>query len=174
MFDIKNINIPAYSNFRPNDIREIREAVTATTSFWMLHNSFQRVNGFLTIHTGRSALITALFGLFSFTCASVSSLFVAASVERLDDKSKYNRSGLFYSKMPDDMFAKDFIRKFSACFLLFTLLEGRAFHSAIPSSLLSVGSFARTRVGSIVSTSPVATESQRAIIQKLGKNLITK
>lgn len=158
--------MPSFS--RKSLERDLKAPVIASVSFFFLHNCMQRLAGFLSIHSGRNALLKLTYGFLSFSCCSVASYIAAKEL-----------TGATYDKIPflsdniqkqwtNQKNKRELIRKFYVGLGLFLLIEGKAFYTALPSSILSVGVFANTKLGSVPATGDVATELQRRTIQTLG------
>ena len=67
---------------------------------------------------------------------------------------------------------KDVVRRTALGLSAYMVLEGGLFRTSFPSSSISLGAYANTRStfrSSIISNSPVASESQRRRIQQLGR-----
>lgn len=67
---------------------------------------------------------------------------------------------------------KDMVRRTILGLSTYTILEGGLFRTTFPSSSIALGAYANTRSmlrSSIISNSPVASDSQRRRIQQMGK-----
>lgn len=139
-----------------------------TASFYLLTNSFQRLAGELSIHSGQSSIATKTFGIASIAASCLISREIqeiilpsGASRARMNTFNIINSEG-----------------KISQAFLgigIFSLLEKKSFMTAIPSSVIALGVHAHNipffGKGSVLSTNKVANQKQRKLIQILGSRL---
>jgi len=159
--------LPSFS--RKNIERDFKSPAIAIASFFVFHNCLQRVAGFLSIHSGRNALLKLTYGFLSFSCCSVASYIAANELNGVNNyKIPFISETNIQKQWTNNKNKRELIRKFYVGLGLFLLIEGKAFQTALPSNILSVGVFANTRLGSVAATSDVATELQRRTIQTLG------
>lgn len=154
-----------------------------TSCFWLLQNVAQRSFGSIGMHAGRGGLLlSAGVGLLSTTCNLGLAQYADKALKPhvVDVVSKFN------SQLPDMLKVrpapyryitnsrrakKESIKRMLLGISLYTLLERQSFYTAFPSSVIEMGVFANSwtaRYRSVLSTSEVATPSQRMAIQKLG------
>ena len=162
------------------DKKFIARATILTTSFYVVQLISQRVLGLMKLHGGRQMLITSTVG-----CAvTATNLYLCQKFENVVMKQTDNYGfeqkkanflpGIFSGNRnsPKRAQRKETLRRVYLGVGVFLALEQGAFRTAFPSSLLTLGVFANNANmlrRSIVSTSAIATESQRIKIQKLGK-----
>jgi hypothetical protein len=133
-----------------------------TLSFFTITNSFQRLAGSFSIHSGRPFILTRVVGAVS-TAASC-----LLSVELQE---------LLVSSLEDDKLVsirkKEAIDRVIPNLLAYYSLERRSYLTAIPSSVIAVGVHAQQNFyavrGSVVSTDKIATANQRKLVQLMGK-----
>lgn len=133
-----------------------------TLSFFTISNSFQRLAGSFSIHSGRPFILTRVISAVS----TAASCLISVELQEL-----------LVSSLEDDKLAS--IRKKEAFgrvipnLLTYYSLERRSFLTAIPSSVIAVGVHAQQNFyavrGSVVSTDKVATAGQRKLVQLMGK-----
>lgn len=138
-----------------------------TLSFYILTNSVQRFAGMVSIHSGQNFLATRSFGLFSTTACCLLSREIQDQllpVNKLKHPSDYLES--------PKKNAEDIIRRAYLGLGVFSLLEKKSFLTALPSSVIALGVHAQQsplfQKGAVLSTSKVATPTQRQMIQILG------
>jgi hypothetical protein len=141
-----------------------------TFSFYALTNVFQRVAGMLTLHSGRPFLLRSGFGLASVAAS-------AAFSHKLQDLAIPPPKQFLKRRTSRDE-QNAMLRMTMMTMSIYALLERKSFNTLIPSSVISLGIFARPGLpfnlipflkGAVPATGPVATEAQRARIQKLGR-----
>ena len=150
--------------------QSIQSAAVITGTFYASTISFQRLAGILSIHSGRS-LVPSAFGFVSVVTSSFLSFKVDDSMPAIrkspqkyfvDLPLDYPQNWVFDERTPLSV-------------IIFSILEGKKNMTLVPSSVISVGvhaqhgNFLRMFQGSVVSTDPTATPSERFRIQKLGK-----
>lgn len=171
MAPLMNSMMPSSSSLtRKNIERDLKAPVIASISFFILHNCMQKLAGLLSIHSGRNPLLKLTYGFVSFSCCSVAS-YMAAKELSSSITNKYKIPFVLENiqkPWTNNKNKRELIRKFYVGLGLFLLIEGKAFHTALPSNILSIGVFANTKLGSVPATSDVATELQRRTIQTLG------
>ena len=134
-----------------------------TLSFFTITNSFQRLAGSLSIHSGRPFIATRVFGALSTAASCLLSLELQE---------------LLVSPLEDGKLVPT-VKKTALSRVIPNLgayycLERRSFLTAIPSSVIAIGVHAQQNFyaakGSVVSTNKVATKGQRNLVQMMGKN----
>lgn len=138
-----------------------------TLSFYILTNSVQRFAGMVSIHSGQNFLATRSFGLFSTTACCLLSREIQEHLLPVN-KLKHLSDNL---ESPNKN-AEDIMRRAYLGLGVFSLLEKKSFLTALPSSVIALGVHAQQsplfQKGAVLSTSKVATPTQRQMIQILG------
>ena len=135
-----------------------------TLSFYILTNSLQRFAGALSIHGGQPFLAKGTFGIVSTTACCL----LSREIQELILPVTTHKPPI---ELPhSEKSTGNLLRKASLSVGVFSLLEKKAFLTALPSSVLSIGVHA-VRNGKVLSTNPVANAKQRKMIQILGKRL---
>lgn len=164
-----------------DDKKLILSATVLTTSFCTIQLVTQRVLGLVKMHGGRPMLVTTLVGSLltatNLLLSQQAEKFVQQQTDNYGTLTAKGNSGKFSfglqgkgAQRKAEM--KDNLRRMYLGLGTFLLLEQGAFRTVFPSSILTLGVFANNANmlrRSVVSTSAIATESQRAKIQKLGK-----
>jgi len=170
---------------RKNDdaLEVLKDCALASGAFWMCQNALQTVAGFIGIHSGRSLPILCSLGLLS-TIASTSASMLVLDWTRKSSSWNWSfaspnskHSSIFpfsvpslplpFSEKTSQASAKLQATRVMLGVGIFCMLELQGFKTALPSSIITTGVFARNR-GSILATSEVATSAQRVRIQQLG------
>jgi hypothetical protein len=149
-----------------------------TTSFWACQQVFQRAVGLVGIHGGRPYLVTTTVGAITTGCSLLLShvlnnnkQHIFTFLETGANKQWPTTTIPSWSSIPTSS-KKRCIRETSVGLLVYALLERGSFRTALPSSVIALGVFASAgneRWRSILTENPVATESQRRLIQKFGR-----
>jgi len=137
--------------------------------FYLSMVCLQHFAGMLTLHAGRPLPTTSLFGLGAVVFSSgISRLWTPALstslLHSIGDISSHERSTRLVKKSK----AEDFLLDATLGVACFTALERNFFRTAVPSSILSKGVYARWG-GSVLATSEAATQGQKKMIQLLGR-----
>jgi hypothetical protein len=166
-----SLNIPrqTYFNTGQDNHKNIKGCAAAVSSFWLLSNIFQRFAGIVGIHSGKRFPIKFSYGVLGFAISSIFSYIIANEMESikssLDLSNKYS-----WAKQIQYRYQKrEIIRKFYIGLVLFAVAEQKAFLTLIPSSLLDIGVFANTKLGSVIVNSNIASDLQRQAIQTYGR-----
>lgn len=164
-----------YKKARGDDsaIETLKDCAVASGAFWMCQNALQVVAGFVGIHSGRTLPVLCSLGLLSTIASSSVSMMAIDWRHKLSSNTK-NRPYFPFTMptLPSPFHDTSDHSKLQVTRVLlgvgiFCLLELQGFKTALPSSIITTGIFARNR-GSIAATSEVATAVQRVRIQQLG------
>jgi hypothetical protein len=157
-----------------NEQRLMLDCFTITTSFWTLQNSLQRFFGAVGLHGRMPLFLNLFFGITGTSFAITTSHIVK---DKINKKISRNKSTIHFFEKYDSYKTKNELKKENIRSILFGLslfiiIERNSFRTVFPSSSISLGVL--SKLGSkfqrsIISTSIVATESQRKTIQSLGK-----
>lgn len=137
-------------------------------TFWTSLTLAQKFAGFITAHSGRHLLTTALYGAIALSASSFASLSAPSALSRIHDSCSF----LSAEKLTG---SEDLVRKLYLTCGTFMILEQlpipgiTPLKTLIPSSLLVKGVFARSFGGSTPATSAIATDAQRRIVQAVGR-----
>ncbi|RYH20292.1 hypothetical protein EON65_23930 [archaeon] len=156
--------------------KEWRVTVSASAvlfaSFYSLQMVFQRCLGTVRLHSGMPLQLLAPVGF----CATASSLYLSQITEDRVRRETYDYT--FEPKHPvmklfsSSESEKDKKRRLLLGLGLYMILERGLFKAAFPSSVIAIGvfgnAFNRIRY-SVPATSELTTESQRSVIQTLGR-----
>lgn len=144
-----------------------------TSSFYFLQLVSQRCFGILRLHSGLPNPLLSSIGCVS----TMSMLFLSQNVERAARQNRqvlgdFGDYLLPLPKVSRKNERREHIKRMFLSTLTFVLLEQRAFRTAFPSSIISLGVFGnlgrRFRL-SVATDSALTTAAQREAIQKLGK-----
>lgn len=155
---------------------QLQKGALVCSLFWTSTTVLQRVSGSMAMHSGRSLYpLTVAWGL---ACTGASLLVAnrAANIALPEPSNSWGESVMSWLGAKDRMQRYEEIRTALVGVGAYGILERRSFRTAIPSSVISVGVFAHTpwhwspkMRDVIAATGEVATSSQRAAVQKLGK-----
>lgn len=147
--------------------KKFTECLSRGSLFWMSMIVFQRAIGTLKCHAGIPSPFTFVLGS---TVVASSDYFSKSFGLNLNSQlwgdnghSQPNTNRGNFKLKPKEILANSCL---TLC--LFALLERNMFKTALPSSIISRGAFARN-LASVKATSDVASSSQRAHIQLFGK-----
>ena len=152
------------SNLYLNYEKEINNALISTATFYASYNIYQHLMGALNMHSGRTLPLKLCFGLLGFIGSSFSSYHMTNLYQ-----SRTANNIIWNKNNKNKQFHKDIIRNLYVGIFLFIIIENKSFLTAIPSSTLSIGSFALPVRGSIPVFGDIASDTQRVLIQKLGR-----
>jgi len=155
-------------------------ATVLTSTFYVLQLASQALLKTLRFHGGLTPLITLPVGLAVTANSLLASQCIESEICRLSNN--YGVSGGLPSRLPSPRSVlnnmkrnysnKDHIRRLFIGLGIFAVLEQGLFRTAFPSSVIVPGVFSNAHNRfhrSVLSTSEVATESQRLKIQNLGR-----
>ena len=138
---------------------QVTGGLSKISVFWVSMVAFQRFAGLINVHAGLPFPVTALCGLSIVT----TSHFLCSAFGPSVNTMIHGKSPTSPDVPPLPVLIKSSIFT-SFCFAAI----GRSFfRTALPSSIISKGAFARNSA-SVLATSDIATFTQRAIIQRLG------
>jgi len=145
----------------PENKRRLCDGASNVSMFWVAMLSLQRVCGLINMHAGLPAPVTIISGA---AVISTSHILSSSYGPELSD--------LILGGDPYDRHVsssrKDALRGSTLALACYSVLERNWFRSTLPSSIISRGAYSRASAR-IPSTSAVASSSQRATIQKLGR-----
>jgi hypothetical protein len=131
-------------------MNEFKQYAVITAAFWAAQSFFQVAAGALKVHSGRSALLVSGYGALTTLASTKVALdtqnilfdrkFEGNVIERVLRKSQ-EFFGVRNSK--DNVDIRPVIRTLLLSAVTYAVLEGKAFATAVPSSVISVGVFAR-------------------------------
>jgi hypothetical protein len=150
-------DIEQYFNDKSNR-RKFTERISNVSLFWMSMLAFQRVAGIFKIHAGLPLPFTTVIG----------TSFIASSACLTSRYAPVFTSQLWGDDMKSVKKPRELLQNSCLNLVCFALLERNLFKTALPSSVIARGAYAR-RLASIKATSDVATSAQRARIQIFGK-----
>lgn len=146
-----------------------QQYVSVLSSSWLSSIAFQRVAGVLTIHSGRPGYVQVPAGGVGMSVAVITSLMINQAFE---NKNRHDDFSIDNFLLTLD---KQSIRNLYMSIGCYIFLEQLPFPfvlplaTALPSSLLDKGVFARAGGGSIEATAVAATSSERQATQRIGK-----
>jgi hypothetical protein len=135
------------------------EAGTSVGIFYLSMLAFQRIVGMMSIHAGSPFPLTVLAGFGAVAMSSSITHIISPSLSNELSSSSHHTPRLKVG----DVVRNSFVGM--ACYIA---LERNAFMTALPSSVLTTGVYARL-AGSIRATSEVATQAQRRAVQRFGR-----
>jgi hypothetical protein len=147
----------------PAQLRSMQCMGALTISFYLLSNTFQHFLGAFGLHSGRPLILNSAMGFLStVACCSLS----REIQEQIIPSCLKIR--------PDKQNIEDAISRLYLGVGLYSLLEQRSFLTALPSSVIAVGVYAKRRSlmgipGSVLASDAVASGKERGAIQILGK-----
>ena len=137
--------------------------------FWISLVALQRIMGCFRIHAGLPLPVTTLSGFGMITASHYFTYaYVPKACQLLEGKCRVAEVISTDTISTSIKLSKtDFIRSSVCNTLCFAALERSAFRTLLPSSIISVGAYAR-KSASLLATGEIATSAQRMSIQKFG------
>ena len=154
----------------------VQKAAILSATFYGCNIFLQRVAGVMSIHSGRPRIASA-FGVGSVALSSYISLQTTEHFSP-SKKPSWKFSNYRYQDQLRESILVDSDRV-SLSIIAFSLLEGKSFLTASPSSVITIGAHANHGnflgyyKGSVLSTDPTATPGERAKIQRLGMKYVS-
>jgi hypothetical protein len=150
-----------FNDFRkPESRKKITEGLASASIFWISMLSFQRTFGVFKIHAGLPLAISSTYGAAVVSSSTyICNKFAPICNNLIWGENKVSK---------DQLNSKTVIKNCIISLFFYSLLERNFFLTALPSSIISRGAYAR-KSGSIIATSETATSFQRAAIQKFGR-----
>lgn len=148
-----------------------------TTSFYVLQNLFQRSAGLIGLHGARSFPVTFGIGMIATSCNLLLAQFVSEKAQALIEPQLRRSEWPSFikswtAKKSTRSVRKEYLQRFCIGLSAYFLMEQAMFRTSFPSSVIAPGVFSNALnlyTNSIPATSPIATEGERAKIQRLGK-----
>ena len=153
---------------------DISIAATLSTTFYLCNVGFQRYAALMSIHSGHPR-IASVFGVFSVALSSE----IAFSNAEFLSPSKAHMWWVNDFRYRSQLLAPKYDERIWLSVIAYSLLEGKSFLTASPSSVITIGAHANHGnflgmfKGSVLSTNPTATTGQVAEIQRLGKKFVS-
>lgn len=151
----------------------VQKAAILSATFYLCNISLQRVAGVISIHSGRPRIASA-FGVGSVALSS----YISLQTTEVFSSSKKPSWKFPNHRYQDQLKESIFDDRTSLSIIAFSLLERKSFLTASPSSVITIGAHANHGnflgmfKGSVLSTDPTATPSERVKIQRLGKKYV--
>ena len=168
--------IDKYANFKTLE-KDVITGGLLTTSFWIFQNLFQRSAGLIGLHGARSFPVTFGIGMIATSCNLLLAQFATEKVKLLLEprlsKSEWPAFIKDWTlKKSSRSVRKEYLQRFCIALSAYVILEQGMFKTSFPSSVIAPGVFSNSfnmYTNSIPATSAIATEGERAKIQRLGK-----